>query len=50
MSIPPPEVGAWGELESRPWPPVEERKGEEREVEEVANPRRGGTLCTFVYI
>lgn len=25
-------------------------RGEEREVEEVANPRRGGTFCTFVYI
>lgn len=48
LSIPLPK-GKLGRAGEQTMSPMEERGGE-REVEEVANPRRGGTLCTFVYI
>lgn len=47
-----PQAGDQGELETRTWAPVEERRGRERrrEEEDEAHPSRRGTLCTFVYI
>ena len=47
-----PQAGDQGELETRTWAPVEERRAArgKREEEKGAHPSRSGTLCTFVYI